>query len=53
MCPVEPEWCCLFEDDCPQQARPGHAAALHRAAGAPAVRSWADMNEPAEAGSKP
>lgn len=46
MCPIEPEWCCLFADDCPQSA-PADAAAVRAA---PATRSWADMNQAAGAG---
>lgn len=43
MCPAEPEWCCLFADDCPDRQRT-------RARGAPEA-SWADL-QPAEAGAR-
>ncbi|TXI50909.1 MAG: hypothetical protein E6Q50_02820 [Lysobacter sp.] len=39
MCPAEPEWCCLFESDCPNK-REG----LGDAQSTPAGASWSDMN---------
>ncbi len=38
MCPAEPEWCCLFEGDCPQNTKSGELLQ------APVGSSWSDMN---------
>ena len=42
MCTPKPEWCCLFESDCPDRKLAGAPAT----AAAPALRTWANMDQP-------
>jgi hypothetical protein len=39
MCPAEPEWCCLFEGDCPDKQRDAKGLT-----DTPPGASWSDMN---------
>ena len=40
MCPVDPEWCCLFESDCPDPADPGRVRQQR------AHAEWSNLSPP-------
>jgi hypothetical protein len=47
MCPADPEWCCLFEGDCPKKGADAAPAAVR---GAEAPAQWSDLEGPQTGG---